>query len=140
MTCYYGSLSTDGGWVKAPLKLADNLLADFYSTDYSQSYLFLGDISSMAYLVSTYQENFDECVLRVRDELQKYFGRYFANVVVTVENVTKESSAFNEMEIYLSFMDKDEYSKKGEQSQLFTLKNVLDINAGKFEVIRKLST
>lgn len=128
----YGSLRSDQGWVNSPLALADNLMADFYASDYSQSYLFEGKIRSMSYLVASNQGDFAALCLAVGVELRDYFTRYFSNVTATAENVTDENSGYNTMEVILTFCDKNEYEKKGAAAQIFTLSEVLNLNNGSF--------
>ena len=102
---YYPSLSEDG-WVNSSVKVADYLLSDFFLSDFSQSYLYSGEISSLPYVVQSTQGDVLSCLNKLKDTLLKYFGRFFTNVLVEVKDVTKQETPSKvEISLFLSYTD-----------------------------------
>ena len=102
----YPSLSEDG-WVSSPEKTADYLMSTFLVSDYSQTYLYKGLVSSLPWILQDNQGNIARACTAVRDTLNTYFSRYFNNVVVEVNEVENtESPTKGQMSIYVKFADK----------------------------------
>lgn len=126
------SLSEDG-WIYSGKGQADYIMACFLASDYSQSYVHYGQVSSFAWLIATYGDRSDLLRQQTTTTLQTLFGRYFNNVVVECSDVTPadKPNTFN-MGIYVSFQDAD--GNTGKLSELVL------INGSRFEIMRKLST
>ena len=102
---YYLSLSEDA-YVNNSTKVADYLFSDFLLSDYSQTYLYLGHVSSLAWILQDTQGDMSRTTQSVQTTLVDYFTRYFNNVVcevTEVPNQTDPSSA--QISIYLKFTD-----------------------------------
>ncbi len=72
------------GWLRTSAEKADQILSWFYVSDYSQSELFLGNITSFAYLVQRYGSDKNMLVTHTNDTLEAYFRRYMPNTFVSV--------------------------------------------------------
>lgn len=72
------------GWSKGIAERVDYLLSDFFTSEYSQSYLFQGSISSLTYLIQRYQGNVSSLTEATRVMLQSYFNSYFESVLIDV--------------------------------------------------------
>lgn len=73
------------GWVSDVIGKMDMLLANFLTSDYSQTELYLGNISSMQYLVKVYGSDPRTFSQELQRKLEDYIGRYFDAVQVKVE-------------------------------------------------------
>lgn len=73
------------GWVSDVIGKMDMLLANFLTSDYSQTELYLGNISSMQYLVKVYGNDPRTFSQELQRKLEDYIGRYFDAVQVKVE-------------------------------------------------------
>jgi hypothetical protein len=111
-TNIYPSLTTEA-WLSSPIAVADKLMSDFFNSNYSQSNLYLGNVSSFAYVIQSTKGNPDACAELMSNVLKRYFLRYYkdVNIQVTTDketNVTSKSS----LTIYMTFKDTDdkEYS------------------------------
>ncbi len=99
------SLSQDG-WVDSSLKLADYLLSHFFLSDYSQTYLYEGNVSSLPWIIQHTQNNMTETTSLTQSTLSNYFKRYFDVVTVQVVEVPNDKDpSFAQISIYLSFTD-----------------------------------
>jgi len=101
------SLSEDG-WVDSSIKIADYLLSHFFLSDYSQTYLYTGKISSLPWIIQHTQKNILDTVTLTQSTLNDYFKRYFDNVEVEVTEVPNaQDISYAQISIYLSFVDKN---------------------------------
>jgi hypothetical protein len=99
------SLSADG-WVNSSLKTADYLFSHFFASDYSQSYTYLGGVSSFAYIIQSNQKDIRGTIRNLESTLNGYFGKYFQNVVVEIDdNATIANSSKVGLNIFLNFTD-----------------------------------
>lgn len=74
------------GWSKGIAEKIDYLLSDFFTSEYSQSYLFSGSVSSLTYLIQRYQNDIPGLVDMTRQTLEDYFRSYFESVIVEVKS------------------------------------------------------
>lgn len=106
-TALYPSLDPDG-WLSAPMDVADKLLSDFFNSNYSQSDLYLGNVSSFGYIMQVTKGDIDACKDMLRQTLKTYFSRYFPSVSVDIETEpTTVPSSKTTLNIYMSFTDVD---------------------------------
>lgn len=104
---YYPSLSEDG-WVNSSIKVADNLLSDFFLSEYSQSYIYNGTISSLPWIIQHTQGDMTKTITLSEKTLSEYFSKYFNNVVVEVAEVlNSEDPSKGQISIYISFTDSE---------------------------------
>jgi hypothetical protein len=102
---FYPSLSEDG-WVNNSVKLADKLLSDFFISDFSQTYLYSGAVSSFPWIIQNKQGNIVETAALVQSTLNVYFSRYFNNVVVESQDQTSaDSPSKGNITLYIKFTD-----------------------------------
>ena len=130
---YVPTLSTDE-WVNNSMKTADYLLSWFFLSEYSQTYLYIGEISSLPYILHTTQGDMVQAATLTRETLKKYFSRHFNNVVVEVSEVPNDADpSAGQLKIYLKFTDKEDkefvLGKMLEISNM-TIKRIIDINNG----------
>lgn len=115
------SLGPDG-WCADPAKMGDILFSHFLLSDYSQSNLFLGQVSSLAYLIHKNAGSLEQTASAVQSTLITYFGKHFNNVNVVVDPVTTESPATDAgIRIYIEYTDND--GNKHSVGKLATLAN-----------------
>lgn len=127
------SLSTDS-WVSSTLLKADYLFSHFFLSDYSQSYIYYGNVSSLAYILQQNKDNMQRTISVLTDSLTAYFSKYFNNVIVQVTELeNKEDPTAAILSIYLKFTDTDNtehvLGKLLETANL-KIKKIIDINNG----------
>lgn len=101
------SLSEDG-WVVYPGSIVDYAFAHFFLSDYSQSYIYNGAVSSFAWVIEESQGDYMKLQNLMTVTLQNYLGRYFSKV--TVDCDVRESTTnpnLREMYLYVSVTDNE---------------------------------
>lgn len=101
----FPSLSEDG-WVDSPSKRADLLLSHALISDYSQTYSYLGYVTSIPWILQETQGDMARTVTLMQTKLSNYFSRYYNNVVIEVaevENTDDPSKA--QIRLYINLTD-----------------------------------
>jgi hypothetical protein len=102
-----GALSEDS-WVTGSLSVADYLMSHFFEADYSQTAIYNGSVSSMAWVVHESQGDVTKTLTLLQSTLQRYFSGYFEQVTVDTTDVTNELTPSKiEISLYLSFVDEE---------------------------------
>jgi len=123
---------SDDGWIDNSMRLADYLLSHFFTSDYSQSYIYQDNISSLPWIIQHTQKNINDTIQLVQSTLSIYFNRYFDNVVVEVSEVSNnEDISHASISIYLSFVDKSGVS--------YDISKLIDITDSKINKIISLN-
>lgn len=102
---YFPSL-TETGWITSSEITGDFLFAHFFASDYSQTHLYAGNVSSFAKIMQANMENVDNLIGELRSTLLRYYARYFENVVVDVnikDDLTNDSKL--SLLIYIAYSD-----------------------------------
>lgn len=97
---------SENGWIDSPVTVSDALFSHFLLSDYSQTYLYKDQVSSLPWIIQDTQGNISDTIIATQDTLSKYFIRYFDNVVVEVTeipNIAEPSKG--QISIYLQFTD-----------------------------------
>jgi len=101
----YPELS-EAGWESSSIRVADNLFSCFFASDYSQTYLYDGLVSSFAWIIQDTQNDITRTITLTQKTLSDYFTRYFNSVVVEVSEVPNtEDPSKQQLSIYLKFTD-----------------------------------
>ena len=99
------SLSEDG-WVTNPDKIADYLMSHFFVSDYSQTNMYTGHISSLPWILQETQGDIANTTRMITDTLTVYFKRYFEDTTIEVSEVpNNESPSKAQLSIYIQFTD-----------------------------------
>jgi hypothetical protein len=88
-----------GGWVTEPMKQLDLLLAHAMESDYSQSTIYFGNITSIPYLFQKFQHDPGRLCSELENMLSAYLSRYFDTVSVRCTTEDKED---NKYDLYIS--------------------------------------
>lgn len=101
----FPSLSEDG-WVTSSQRIADKMLAHFFVSDYSQTIMFPGLITSFPYILAINHGNIPAICSETRGALENYFSNYFQKVAVSVEDVTDQNNPSRAaLSIAIDFVD-----------------------------------
>lgn len=115
------TLSSDD-WVTDTRKKADYILAHFFESDYSQTSLYLGHVSSLAWVIHEGNGDMSKTENLLTSTLKLYLERYFQTVVVEVKvNTKNQPSSYVYLDLYISFNDED-----GIQHTLYRMLELLD--------------
>lgn len=76
---------TAGGWVTEPGMKLDLAFADFLASNYSQSEVFEGKISSLPYIIQHTSGNVDALRREAADSLQRHLHKLFEKVSVSAD-------------------------------------------------------
>lgn len=124
----YPDLSADG-WINEPLKVANKLLLDFFTSLHSQSNLFMNNINSYSQLIYQYGDRPQELADNTRTVLSKYFSGMFDSVEVET-NIVASDTVTKQITIALKFSDSTgqvyDITKLFEMSNL-TINKVIDL-------------
>lgn len=126
------TLSADS-YVTDTEHMCDYLLSHIYLTNYSQSELFYGDITSIAKIIHDNNNNLSSTINELSKALNTYFTRYFP--IAIVEVVQKASNATSgsgmvELELYINVTDSS--------GMEYNLARLFNINNGKLLSVTKV--
>ena len=93
--------SVDQGYVFDPSKKLDCLMSDFFEAEYSQSYLFYGSITSLPWIIQTYQSDPTVAASKIREHLMKYLEKYFDFVEVETGVMDNASATSYSLRLYI---------------------------------------
>ena len=105
------------GWVYDKNIIITKLMEYFLTSDYSQSTIYYGKISSLKYLIKEYQYEKSLLIDNVKETLENLYKRYFKEVEVEVDIDDSKSQAI----LYLDITCYDENDKKYTLAQSFNL-------------------
>ncbi len=124
----YPDLSIDG-WINEPLKVANKLLLDFFTSLHSQSNLFMNNINSYSQLMYQYGDRPQDLADNTKSVLSKYFSDMFDSVEV-VTSIIASDTVTKQITIALKFSDSSgqvyDITKLFEMSNL-TVNKVIDL-------------
>lgn len=118
-TTAFPSLTTLG-WVTSLEHKADQVFAYFIASQYSQSVLYHGMISSLPHLLELYGNKPDELRRQVTDALNSFLGKHFQQVDTGVEVLAGNDAARYKLRIHCTI------DENGKSYSLGRLISILD--------------
>ncbi len=104
---YYPAL--DGsGWCTTPTTILDAVMADFYACDNSQSYLFAGSVTSLAWIIQENKGDMTNTANSIRLHLETMLRKYFDGATVDASPKETTSALSGEIYIYVGVRDGEE--------------------------------
>ena len=91
--------SLGDGWVEDPVRKINLMFANALVSDYSQTTIYAGKVTSIPYIVATYQTNQATMASELEAALQLYFKNVFSIVDV---QVTYDAPIGNKYNLYIS--------------------------------------
>lgn len=123
MGIFFPSLS-DQGWLKSNREIADYALSHFFESDYSQSQLYFGRVTSLAYIIQENNGDLNTAASEIETKLTVYLKSMlpgaFVSCAPSTKNTTTTESA---LDLYVSFND--------DNGKKITLANLLEVKNGK---------
>lgn len=114
------TLSEDG-WVTNPIKIADYLFSYFFTSEYSQTYLFNSKIASLPYIIQDTQGDLNRLSGDVTNWLKLLFSNYFVNINIEANTTQDPKNPNNyQLTILVEFTDADGKS--------YSLGRLLEVN------------
>ena len=100
---------TEQGWLNNSSSIADMLFSHFMLSDYSQTYVYDGHVSSLAWIIEQTQGNSSKLVSLINRHLSEYFGHYFSDVNVE-SSVTDDPTnpSKQDLKVWLSYTGYDD--------------------------------
>lgn len=132
MSVYVPTLSR-AGWSKSPQEKVDYLLSDFFTSEYSQSYLFGGSITSLTYLIQRFQGDIPSLIDSMRDKLNSYFECYFDAAVVDI------TSDYNSPTNTTGNITLKIYIQVTENNKVYSVGKIVETSDGKIKKIVSLN-
>ena len=124
---------TVDGFVHSVPQTCDYLLAYFFLIQYSQSNLYYGKISSLAYIIQENGHDEQTMLLRIQSTLTTLFNRYFDSVEVSA-NITRDEDNEAQYEIVTELIVRrgDISYNVGRQVSLINsvVQNIAELNNG----------
>lgn len=130
---YFPSLSSDNSWLTIPTQIADAVTAHLFLSNHSQTQLYLGNVSSMAYAIQQGTGDVVTTIELIRKMLTSYYGRFFTQVDVEVSEYVKSESSLSgntSLSIYVSFV--------GDDNKTINISRLFDIQNGKLVKVTDL--
>ena len=130
---YFPSLSSDNSWLTIPTQIADAVTAHLFLSNHSQTQLYLGNVSSMAYAIQQGTGDIITTIELIRKMLTSYYGRFFTQVDVEVSEYVKSESSLSgntSLSIYVSFV--------GDDNKTINISRLFDIQNGKLVKVTDL--
>lgn len=131
MTIVMPSLSEDG-WVEYAGSQLDYAFSHFFLSDYSQTYIYTGAVSSFAWVLEESNGDYLKCQNLLTVTLQNYLNRYFKSTTIDC-NVKPSLTNPSQGEIYLYVSVVDHQGKEYVLGKMITYAdnqtvNVIKIN------------
>ena len=101
-----GTLGPDG-WVSTPMKKFEYAIGHFFASEYSQTHLFKGSISSLPWVVQESQGNMQDFCTLLEKTLISYLNTMFQNTVVEAVEVPTDTQFKGEARLYVQVTDYD---------------------------------
>ena len=124
---------TVDGFVHSVPQTCDYLLAYFFLSQYSQSNLYYGKISSLAYIIQENGHDEQTMLLRIQSTLTTLFNLYFDSVEVSA-NITRDEDNEAQYEIVTELIVRrgDISYNVGRQVSLINsvVQNIAELNNG----------
>lgn len=121
MTNPYCSLDTVG-FVKEPAVIAERVLADYLSTNYSQSIIFFGKLKSLQRTIQLHAGNMDLTAAAIGEDLQELLSAYLDNVTVNVTTAVITTSSGQPTDKYEILIEANFSTGKGMESLATTIR------------------
>lgn len=87
----YPSLTTQG-WLKQTISVFDQMLSDFFLSEYSQTFCFKGGVSSFPWILQQYKGDIELVANKTQESLSGYLGTQFNDVIVETSYKQEEDS------------------------------------------------
>lgn len=101
------TLSTQG-WINRPLSVYDTMLSDFFLSEYSQTFVFIDDVSSFPWILQQFRGDIERISAETKSRLSIYFARQFNDVEVTVTYQANENSINSyALVLFMEFTDSE---------------------------------
>lgn len=131
MGIFFPSLS-DQGWLTSSQEIADAALSHFFESDYSQSQLYIGSISSLAYIIQNNNSDIIGTANDIQTNLTSYLSSMLTGVTVTCRGSTKDTTTSESaLDLYVSFQD--------ETGKTVSMSNLLEIKNGKLYKVTNIN-
>lgn len=97
---------TETGWITSSEITGDFLFAHFFASDYSQTEIYSGQVSSFAKIMQNNLNSVDNLIIELRNTLSAYYSRYFQSVNVDVQVKDDIANASKlALTIYIAYTD-----------------------------------
>ena len=106
MSIAIGTLGPDG-WATSPVKKFEYAIGHFFTSEYSQTHLFKGYISSLPWVVQEAQGDMQRFCNLLEKTLTSYLNTMFNNVVVEATEVPTDVQFRGEAKLYVQVVDYD---------------------------------
>lgn len=120
-----------GGWVTDPLKALDLIFAHALESDFSQSNVFHGRVTSIPFIIALHQTRPDNLSQELETALRNLFGRFFDSTNISVRYAEPDAYGKYVLTVGVSV------TKNGID---YSLSTVISIKDGKVvEVLKELN-
>lgn len=97
---------SSSGWVDEIAEKADRVMAYFFVSEYSQSNIFRGNITSLPHLIQKFGNEPEVLKSEISRKVQDLLGRYFDEVSVDAE-ITNEDQPHSRMDLQITVRLRD---------------------------------
>lgn len=105
MTIYVPTLSEDA-WVSDGKLQGSYLISHLLESDYSQTIIYKGKVSSLGYIFSQTPDDPDRTLSAMQNMLKTYFSRYYTDVTVDVKKTVHSDNPNQvDFQLYVAYTD-----------------------------------
>lgn len=120
------------GWLQQSISVFDQMLGEFFLSEYSQTFLFTGSVSSFPWILQRYKGDMQMICNRTKETLITYLSTQFPSVDINVDYKAVENS----INRYNLILYAEVTGTDGEKVNLVRLVNFDDTKV--FEVMKTL--
>lgn len=108
---------SETGWLTSSEITGDYLFAHFFASDYSQTEIYSGHVSSFAKVMQENTDSVEQLVTDLRNTLLRYYARFFQNVVVEVQ-IKDNSDNISKIALLVYVVYTDQAGKQNNLSKI----------------------
>ena len=74
-----------------PIVVAKNVMDDYFSANYSQSFFHYGNVKSLKYRLGNWNEDIEDLKIDIKEDLEYLFGKHFDQTNIEVVHIEEGS-------------------------------------------------
>lgn len=125
---------SESGWIRDPISVFDRLLAYIIVSDYSQTNLYRGNITSIPKILQQHQGNITDMTIALGDNIGRFLSRYYKSASAEAIDVTEDiNDSKVSLSLYVKVTDYDNQShtfSRMLETQDGIVKKIININNG----------
>lgn len=89
-------------WVLTPQQIFDQVMSDFFVSEYSQDTLFRDSVTSLTWIIQTSYGDITACCTAIQESLRTYLTSYFNNVDVEAAEIPSDNTMKADIRVFVT--------------------------------------